>query len=259
MSIAYHDDRPATAAAGPGHNLPPDPIEALRERLRDDHADKLRRADDLLVGAGRVPDVIADDEVAGKVADFIKQIAAHMKILDHARVTEKEPHLSAGRAIDGLFGAPVKALDDAKAKVNRRLAAYLQAKEEAERHRREEEARLAREEAERKAAEAAALEAAGRVDQADVAMAEAQIAEAMATQTATATDHTRTRGDYGAVSTLTKAWTFDVEDRAKIPLDPLRPYLPVAAVDSAIRAFIKAGGRSLSGVRIYQEAKALTR
>lgn len=259
MSIAYHDDRPATATAGPGHNLPPDPIEALRERLRDDHGEKMRRADDLLAGAGRVPDAITDDEMAGKISDFLKQIAAHMKLLDHGRVTEKEPHLSAGRAIDGFFGGPIKALDEAKTKISRRLAAFLKAKEDAERRRREEEARRVREEAERKAAEAAALEAAGRVEQADVALAEAQIAEAMAEQAGRGDDHTRARGEYGAVSTLAAAWTFEVEDRAKIPLDLLRPYLPAAAVDSAIRAFIKAGGRALPGVRIFEEAKALVR
>ena len=69
----------------------------------------------------------------------------------------------------------------------------------------------------------------------------------------------RTYSSGGSVSTLKKEWTFAVESREAIPLDTLRPYLAADAVDKAIRAFVKAGGRQLAGVKIYEAPKAMVR
>lgn len=65
-------------------------------------------------------------------------------------------------------------------------------------------------------------------------------------------DLARTRSDYGSVSTLQDIWTFRDLNRAKLDLLKLRQHLPLEALEQAVRSFIKAGGRELKGVVIYQ-------
>mgnify|MGYP000098914620 CR=1 FL=1 len=65
----------ALAALIGDNNPPPDLLigEALHERLRDENADLLKRRDDLLAAGARVP-AINNDDTAGKVSDYVKQL-----------------------------------------------------------------------------------------------------------------------------------------------------------------------------------------
>ena len=56
----------------------------------------------------------------------------------------------------------------------------------------------------------------------------------------------------GGVATLVTRWAFEVENRAKLNLEPLRPYLSLEEIEKAGRAFVRAGGRTLSGARIFR-------
>lgn len=248
-----------------GHNQgPQDDQEALRERLAEQHAAIRRRADELIAAESRLPE-IADDDAAGKAGDYIKMLTAAAKAADGARVAEKEPFLAGGRTVDGWFQKLREPLDQVKRRVESRLSAYLRAKADRERREREEQARIAKEESERKEREALAaaslpVSAAfgdAKVDQAIQAQAAATAAQKSAE--AKPADLARTRGDMGAVATLRQEWTFDGLDRDQIDLESLRPHLPIDAIEKALRSYVKSGGRSIRGARIFQNETAVVR
>jgi undecaprenyl pyrophosphate synthase len=250
-----------------GANNPPVEANALRDRLIEDNDDLIRRKEELLAGAARVPDV-TDDEMAGKVSDFIKQLTGFVKVADNKRVAEKEPFLSAGRTVDGFFKALSDPVEAAKKAVERKLTGYLQEKANRERREREEAARIAREEAERQAAEARRKAEAMKAD-ADLAAAleaeqaaqqrAAEAAKAEKSAAANAADLSRTRGDYGAVGSLRTTWDFRNLDRDALDLESLRQHLPLDALEKAVRSAIKAGVRELRGVEIYEAQHAVVR
>lgn len=256
-------------SASIGHNSGDTALvgDALLQKLGFDNIDLEKRFEELTKAAKRCPEP-KDDETAKKVTDFIKIIAAFVKVADGKRETAKAPYLDAGRLVDGYFRGMIDPMEAAKRKANALLTTYLREveaenrrkAEEAARRQREEEARL-RAEAEAQAAKvqtedqlAAAIETERA---ADVASADRAQAERLAE--AKPAEFSRTRGEYGAVSSLRTQWTFDSLDRGALDLEALRPYLPVDGIEKAVRAFIKAGGRSLKGVRIYEGTAATVR
>jgi hypothetical protein len=253
-----------------GDNLPPPDLlvgDALRERLRDHYGDLAKRRDALVEAAERVP-AIESDDVAAKVSDFIKQVMAVVKAAEVQRVGEKEPYLEGGRGVDGFFRAITDPLDKVKRSIEQRLTVYLREKADRERREREERERLAREEETRRRREAEEAERKLRDEQSlKVAMeaedrrkqAEADRIQAEKDAQAKAADLSRTRGEYGAVSSLRTTWTFSDLDRAALDLEALREHLPIDGLERAVRSFIKAGGRELRGVNIFETTNATVR
>jgi len=78
------------------------------------------------------------------------------------------------------------------------------------------------------------------------------LAERQRRAEATPAELSRVRGEYGAVASLHREWTFGDLDRNALDLETLRPYFAVADLEKAVRAFIRAGGRSCRGVRIFE-------
>ena len=245
------------------HNEPP-----LEELLAENAASLIARRDELLASAARAPEAITDDEMSGKVADLVRLISACVKASEAARVAAKEPYLAAGRLVDAVYKKISDPLDGAKRLIEQRLTIYQRAKAEEERRRREAEARRQAEEAERQrkaAAEAAAkivtetdLDNAVSADE----LARQAAADAVAAQRAAdakAADMSRTRGDYGAVASLRTFWDFTDLDREKVNLETLRPYLSTMDIEKALRGFIRAGGRELRGVRIFENTSTTVR
>lgn len=250
-----------------GHNLG-DPAVALQSDLAERYGATMTRAQDLLDAAMRVPDVIGDDETAGKVGDFIKQVMACMKNAEAARVKEKEPHLASGRTVDAWFKKITDQLDGTKRGIEKRLTVWLREKEAAERAAREEAARIEREAAEAARREAMAAEQAikdaASMDEAIAAeerrkKAQADADKAAREAEAKAAELSRNRGDMGSVSSLRTFWDFADLDRMTLALEPLRSHLPADALEKAVRSYIKAGGRELRGVRIFQNTTAAVR
>lgn len=253
-----------------GHNRPPPDLltgEVLHERLEDDHAALVKRRDDLLAAAERVPD-ITDDDLARRASDFIKQVMAAVKALEGARVSEKEPYLAGSRTVDGFFKSLSDPLDLIKRGIEKKLTLYLREKAEQERRERMERERLAREEeaqrrreaeeAERKLADERSLhEAVEAQKRHEQAAADRVKAEQEAG--AKAAEMSRVRGEYGAVSSLRTTWTFSDLDRGTLDLEALRPHLPLDGLERAVRAFVKAGGRDLAGVHIFETTDAVVR
>lgn len=259
----------ATARPAAGHNsgYVPTP-EEIQEILRADNADLIARADELMAGFERAPAKVEDDETAGRVGDFVKQINAALKAGEAARTNAKEPYLAGGRAVDGVFGPIKDRLTRAKKGLTDRIGVYQRAKAEAERRVRMEEERKAREaeeSARRAAAEAEAalsteddLEKAIAAEEAAKKAAEAAQATARASS-ASAAELSRTRGDLGSVASLRTMWTGEMVDRYQLDLESLRDHIPQTALDQAIRSFVKAGGRELRGARIFEVQDAVIR
>jgi len=253
-----------------GHNLPPPDLlvgEALREKLQDENRDLLKRRDDLLAAAERIPAIDSDD-IAGRVSDFVKQLTALTKAAETKRTDAKEPYLEGGRNIDGFFRAITDPVAKTKDSVQKRLTTYLREKEEQARQARMAEERKARETAEaarreaeelaKAAASAAQLDAAIEAER-SAEIAAADLAKAQAAADVKPAELSRTRGEYGSVASLRTEWVFDNIDRQNLDLEALRPYLPGDALDRAIRGFIKSGGRELRGVNIYESTIANVR
>jgi len=235
-----------------GHNLPADPVEALRLQLTDRNADLIARRDELLAGVDRAPEKIEDEDMSRKVTDFAKQVKTARKTGESRRKDDKEPHLEAGRTVDGFYKAEITdPLDKAVKTLESRLTVYQRTKMEAERRRREEEARKAAEEAK---AREEALQTEEDLDSAIAAEEQAKEAE-RATQAKPA-ELGQVRGDYG-VSSMRANWTFEIT--GPVDLEVLRPYFTQDAIDKAIRAAIKDGVRdpAIRGVRIFKDFKAV--
>lgn len=250
-----------------GHNAPPVDFFPTREQLEYENEELIRRRDELLAAAERIP-AIADDDVARRVSDFIKQIMAAVKASEAARVKAKEPYLEGARSVDGFFKAIADPLSKAKQAVEGRLTVFLRAKAEAERREREDRERLAREEENRRRAEAFAAEAMMR-DERDLKraieakrladQAEADRIRAEKDTQAKAADMSRTRGEYGAVASLRTIWKFSDLDRMTLDLEALRQHLPTDGLERAVNSFIRAGGRELRGAKIYESMDATVR
>lgn len=275
-----------------GHNQPPDPIADLVAKLQDTHTDSVARSADLAAMGDRLPAACDDDDIAAKLADGIKACTAFAKNADAARVAAKEPHLAAGRAVDGFFRKLVDPVDKVKLRMGALLTAYQRKKADEERREREriaeqerqrklEEERAAREaqrlareaeeaakaaeraasaeaEAARAAADKAAAEAREARDRAAAAKQDANVAKSAAT--AKAADLTRARSDLGSLASLRTTWAFEIEDPEQVP----RTYLSVN--EGAIRAAIKANTTKdgkcplrIPGIKIFEKHESVVR
>ena len=225
-------------------NLPPENVDPLGERLAETYASLFERTSELEEALVRVPMVFKDDATVERATSFIKQLHAHRKAVDTARVTEKEPFLAAGRTVDSVFKRHTERMARVSAVVTDRLQTYLRAKERLERARLGEVRRLAEEAAAeaRKAAERQAmaladetqLEAAIAAEEAArVAAGDAEKARHAAE--AKAADLSRTRGELGGVATLRSRWTGELTDLATLDLETLREHLPTDALNQAIQ------------------------
>lgn len=262
-----------TALAEVGHNAPPTDLDPLLERLREDHADLLKRRDALLGAIERSPTEIkeGDEVLAGKLADFVdKQLTAFVKHAEAIHKNDKAPFLQAGRTVDSFMHALIDDINKGKAKVNTVRKAYADAKAAKERRRREEEARLAREEQkrlEREAAEKAAkIKEQGDLDRALQIEEEAKQAKIEADKVAAAAaakpaELGKSRGVHGGQTTLKQFWNIAEIDRDKIDLEALRPHFTDDALKKAAgswtnahKDFLKSGGK-LTGARIFEDTR----
>ena len=234
----------AEEAAVPGANYDPFDPDQIRARLADEYAAPLTRASDLVEASGRLPEKVEDDETVNKIGDFVRQLSAANKSLEEGRKKEKGAYDAGGKVVQGFFTGPQGKLDEAKRTAEGRVSAYLRKKADEQRKRELEEAA-------RRAAEAAEKNDEQAFDE---AAEETHLIEA-----SKPAEYARQTSDFGTTTTLRTSWEFEVTDRAKVDLEALRPYLGADAVDKAIRAAIRAGGREISGVRIYQDQKASIR
>ena len=248
-----------------GHNQPPRPMtaEEVAAGLRDSCADLAARQKEILAGIERFKSkypVITDDDVQGRAADFAGRtgaIAKWLQLLETRRVTEKEPHLAAERAVDAFFKALTADVTEGRKALIERMTAYANKKEAEAREtaRREAEAaRLRAQEAERLALSTmrpAALEAAiDAHQQAERAQAQAQ---------APAADLSRVHSANGSVTSLRTAWKFDetqsdLMELAKAVVDGRAPVAYLAFNTTRINYAVRSEKiRAIPGCNIREE------
>ncbi len=273
---------------GMGDNRPPvreilaERNKELRPLLEAEGVDLTERRDVLLEATANAPTVITTEEECHKVEDLIKMILSCAKDSEARRKSDKAPTREAGAIVDGFYKGiadqPFKnsPLATADKTLRAPLNVYLQQKAEAERRVREEIERKAREEAEKAAREAARLEQVARDEKgleaailaeaaAKIAAADSELAQKEAA--ANAAELSRTRSDYGAVASLRTFWDHTPEDSAcadpvdrdKVDKDLIWPFIPMDALDKAVKGYVKAGGRECRGVRIFKDTSAVVR
>lgn len=269
-------DKPQPAIAEIGHNAPPleEQVAAeFREELLRDRPDFLRKLDDLVGSADRAQ--ATNEQELGRCGDLVK---AYRALLSHIAITHKtvkQPYLDGGRAVDAEKNDLSARVEDAKRRVEgigNAFVAQKEAEARAERERVAAEQRAAaeraaraereREEAEREAAEAAAratseaerLAAQERAEQKAIEAEEAMKAASYAP--AALNQPEPVRSDEGATVSGKKDWQSEVTDYlvafvAVSDDDKVRE-----AIDKAIARRVRAGARTIEGVRIWPVAKA---
>lgn len=260
-----------------GDNRPPDDLAELRDRLEDSNEAIAARRNELLLSFGRMPEIIVNEETNANATQLVKLIRACMKTAGTAHAAAKQPFLDAGRVVDSWFHSITDPLETARREILNRMTIYQRAVAAEERRRREAEAARKREEADRLRREAEAriaeisrptiaanddpdpddertFAAALTADElARHAMADAHQAEKAAQ--AKPAEMSRTRGELGGVASLRTFWDYKDLDRDMIDLETLRAYLTIDDIERAIRGFIAAGGRELRGITIYENTR----
>jgi hypothetical protein len=162
-----------------GGNNPPDfdadKLAALQVKLTD-YLDA--------AGAWLALNKIETEDQAGKLTDYISGVRDLRSQIENLRVSEKKPHLDAGKRVDEAFKGPIAKADLAAEKLEGFMTDYLRAKAKRDRAEQQRLAKIAAEkaaEAEREAAAALARnDLSGQVDaqeKADGAAALAKQAE----------------------------------------------------------------------------------
>lgn len=245
-----------------GHNKPPSDLEILQNKLSEKYANARKLAHDLAAAANASPAMIENEEQAAAITDIIREITKHDKTLEGSRISEKETYLAAGRAVDAFFKKGQDLIGTAKKNISATLTAWQNKKASEERARREAEAAAARQAAADAAALALAQEQASKPTEAAIALNQAVIAEQeakKATVVASIKPLTHTYGNSGAMASLRTVWIGEIEDRATLDLEQLRAHISQDALDKAVSAFVRAGGRELKGAKIYEKNESVVR
>jgi hypothetical protein len=270
--VDHHHVRVTDLTPAIGHNRGAeaiDPVSALTDRLAATHSALVARFADLELGCARVPDPIANREEAGLITDFIAQCQVHLRQAEAGHKREKAPFLAGGRTVDAFFKRRCERLGAALAPVVLRLKAYRDrvVVEEGERH--EAARRAAQVEAERARAEErhhrtaaerlardADTTAERRAAAEHLAQAEAAAARARAAgeRTSLVLPAIRIEGDYGAVAYVTRSWSFEVVDLARVP----RRYLSLDT-ERVRNAITKEGVRDIPGLRVVEREELRVR
>lgn len=237
---------------------------ALRQKIEN-------AATNLIIQASRA--VIQDDETLSRGADLQKIIKTQIKKADEERKEYVGPLNSVVKKINGDFKTMVAPLQKAADALSGKMTAYVM---EREKIASEERRRAAREAEERALKDAEALQAAGRSVEADEVISQgASVASAV-----TAAHTAPVRCDYGAVASVRKEWTFELENMTEVPpkyllLDSSEVRNAIREAVSAHRADAKSRGLSgdvaeafvqeamgnfkIPGLRIHQKVSSMVR
>jgi hypothetical protein len=248
------------SATGIGHNNPPSDMEIVLARLSD-HERTIRER----MSFPAAPSVIAEEREAGRVTDTIKGIKGLIKKVSDTHKAVKDPYLECGRAVDAWKKKLEGELEVISVGFTGPLNAFLEKRAQEERHRQIEAARAERERAEALAAEAQAHAEAGIDDTANELMDAAISTEIMAERMedkvhlATPSQLARARSLHGASASQKLVWAGEIKNISAIDLNQLRSHFTVDAIQKAINAFVRDGGRQLDGVLIEQRTQLAIR
>jgi ADP-ribose pyrophosphatase YjhB (NUDIX family) len=231
---------------GMGHNSGEhwldDEIEANRREFEFELTQRVEEA-------GRV--ICSTEEEAGRAVALVKVFIELAKAIDKKRAEIKAPVLAASRKIDDTFGPLVTRAKAAQKGVLDLVDGFRRAQEAAAAERKrqlEEEARL-------KAAAAAEAQAAGDRIAAAALVAETQEAAAAAV----AAGKFEITSEYGPKAAKRIAWKHEITDLREATLAMMEDKNVMDAVDAAIAKAIRAGARSIPGVRVFSTETTVVR
>ena len=249
--------------AGIGHNVPPADADVIADRLSEKYKPQVIRKNELIDALERAPEEIADDDVAGSMALFIKQFHEATKEAKEIHKAEKAPYLENGRRVDTWFKAIWEPLETAKAKVEERLAAYQKEKADRERLVREAEEKKARAEAEKAEQKALETKEALKTDGGLTAAIEAEDAKQEAVKKAVKAEAAAAKpeADMGAIHTESGVsakhkmkWVGEIVDLQNLDLITLRPYLKFTELERAVNEYAKkTNGSPLEGAEMSEK------
>lgn len=247
-------------AAGIGHNKP-----SVADVLADRFEKLLAEVEDLANRAnatrGEDGSIVCDSDERRDLLIGLG-IEAHkmIKRLDETKLDATKPLRDEVAETNRFFQTVSVRPEKIKEAFARIVGDYDERKRVEAQRRAAAEAEAARREAEQKLQDAATTSS-GVLS--DVALNEAAAAEHRAKhleKQALATGAGPTRTEAGTISQR-KNWTFRITDASKIDLNQLRPFVGIADIEKAIRAFVKANRDTvaLPGVDIFPETKAQLR
>lgn len=219
-------------------------------RLDYEFPELIRRRDELLAGINAflsVNPTIVDESAQGRAAENRRMFQALSTSAENKRVEAKAPYLAAGKALDAWFKRAIDPLEAPMAKLLVRMTDFGLKVEEERRRIAEDEAARERAAANAKAETAAAALSSGEPEDAQAALDQAVEAERSAERAelhaaSAPAEHSRVRGEFGAVASLKRTWKWREVDHNLIPRD-------LMDVSSAkVIARIKLGGRDANGV-----------
>lgn len=247
----------APKSATMGDNKPPLITEA---QLKSDFQHIADFLDQLETEAADVPTVFEDDDDLAASKAMAPKLRAAIKRIDAVRGETKAPYLQAGNTVQEFFKALEKRADDVLKRLEAAATRYLRKKEDAAREEQRRKEAAEREAAERLAREAVEQAKAGNLDSAVTAQTASQQAiaraeDAGAMAAARPADLARTSTTAGT-ATLVENYSFTIENITKLDVWTLQPYFTEVEIKAAIARYVKAGGRTLAGVRIFADPKA---
>lgn len=241
-------------------NLPPPLV--TPDQLKIDFAHL--EAELAALEASEIPPVLEDDDDLAAVAKVANDLIKLRKKIEIIRAEQSRPLIDAQRVVNGYFtGTLTNRAAIKQGRAETVASHYLQKKAQRERIAREKAAETARKEAEAanaRLAQAAAQASASGTGPIMQAAEQADALTGFANKAATAAaapiaDLSRSITSGGSAG-LASNWTFEIESIDQLDVVALRPFFTVAAIEAAMRAFVKSGRREITGARIYEDAKA---
>jgi hypothetical protein len=235
------------------HNNPPSELEFLEENINNRHKHAIEAAEGHIAIANQMPDHFMAQSEADYTTDFIKLMGNLQKELERRRKEEKEPFLRQGDFVDNFFNGVKGKLQAAIDRAAKPLQDWLQRKADEEKAKREADFKLLQEQ------QAAAMKAASeqsveqpqeRADAIQKAIdisQQTRVAESIAA--APITSMARSTGKTASAA-LKEEWVGTITDIDQLELIKLRPYISRAALDDAVKRYVKQGGRELAGAEI---------
>jgi hypothetical protein len=231
-----------------------------RDQLVADHAHLEKAISEIEANSKTVPSVCEDDEDLAVITKLGTSINDELKRIDKAQKEQVRPFLDGQTTVNAYLKhdlpgrlAPIKAaLESVATTYQRKKAAKEQAARDAA-------AKAAREQAEAAQAKVAQAVQAGDVAAATVAVKQTDsltaFANKAASQAAAPISTMAKVATEAGTASLRDNWTFDDLDMNYVDLETLRPFIVQAAIEQALRAYIKAGRREIKGARIFNDNK----
>jgi hypothetical protein len=234
------------------HNNPPSETEYLRENLTLRHVQLIRKAEEYIQTAARIPAEFTQDVEASYTTDFLKNLQECTKDLERNREEEKSPFLRQGQLVDSFFNELKMKVAEAGKRAAAVLNAYLQKKAAEEAARRAAEAeqmRLEQLAAHRDVITAMPDKVEAAVEHATTMNTVAKVAQTIAAQSVTSM---ATATGKRSVAALKTSWEGTITDVANLDLNKLRPYFTLPDLQKVVDRYVKQGGRQCEGVKITE-------